>query len=132
MSDNSSPETRQDGASPRPAQKPPGTSAWVVGGVLILVGVVFIIRNVTGLELHNWWALFILIPALGSLASAWRIFEKNGMRFTTAARGPLVGGVVLLAIAAIFLFGLDWAVAWPFLLILGGGALLLTSLRRRG
>jgi hypothetical protein len=121
-----------DEEDPRPAQKPPGRSGWVVGGVLILLGVVFIIRNVTGLELHNWWAVFILIPALGSLASAWRIFEKNGRRFTAAARGPLVGGVVLLAIAAIFLFSLDWAVAWPFLLILGGGALLLTSLRRRG
>ena len=125
MSDDSSHETHQQGEHP---QRP----AWIAGGVLILIGVVFIIRNVTGLELHNWWALFILIPALGSLATAWQMFEKNGRRFTAASRGPLIGGVVLLAIAAIFLFSIDWAIAWPFLLILGGGAVVVTSLQRRG
>jgi hypothetical protein len=125
MSDNSSPETHQSEDRPR-------RPAWIAGGVLILIGIVFIVRNVTGLELHNWWALFILIPALGSLATAWQMFEKNGRHFTAASRGPLIGGVVLLAIAAIFLFSVDWAIAWPFLLILGGGALLVTSLRRRG
>lgn len=138
MSDDSSREIQPgEGGRPeerqrRPEQNPPRTSTWIGGGVLILIGVVFIVRNVTGLELHNWWALFILIPALGSLATAWQMFQKNGRRFTAAARGPLVGGVVLLAIAAIFLFGLDWGAAWPFLLILGGGALLVSSFRRRG
>ena len=124
MSDDSSHETHHQGEHP---QRP----AWIAGGVLILIGIVFIVRNVTGLELHNWWALFILIPALGSLATAWQMFENNGRRFTAASRGPLIGGVVLLAIAAIFLFSLDWAIAWPFLLILGGGALVVTSLQRR-
>lgn len=124
MSDDSSQETHRHEEHPR-------RPAWIVGGVLILIGVVFIVRNVTGLELHNWWALFILIPALGSLATAWQMFQKNGRRFTAASRGPLIGGVVLLAVAAVFLFSLDWALAWPFLLILGGGALLLTSLKGR-
>ena len=59
------------------------------------------------------------------------MFQKNGRRFTAASRGPLIGGIVLLAVAAVFLFSLDWALAWPFLLILGGGALLLTSLKGR-
>jgi drug/metabolite transporter (DMT)-like permease len=124
MSDDSSQETHQHEERPR-------RPAWIAGGVLILIGIVFIVRNVTGLELHNWWALFILIPALGSLATAWQMFQKNGRRFTAASRGPLVGGIVLLAVAAVFLFSLDWALAWPFLLILGGGALLLTSLKGR-
>ncbi len=130
MSDDSSHETNQpEGHRPEGRPRQP---AWIVGGVLILIGIVFIVRNVTGLDLHNWWALFILIPALGSLATAWQMFEKNGRRFTAASRGPLIGGVVLLAIAAVFLFSVDWAIAWPFLLILGGGALLVTSLQRRG
>ena len=125
MSDDSSQETHEHDGRPR-------RPAWIAGGVLILIGIVFIVRNLTGLELHNWWALFILIPALGSLATAWQMFEKNDRHFTAASRGPLVGGVVLLAVAAIFLFSLDWAIAWPFLLILGGAGLLVTSLRRRG
>jgi drug/metabolite transporter (DMT)-like permease len=125
MNDDSSQETHEHDGRPR-------RPAWIAGGVLILIGIVFIVRNLTGLELHNWWALFILIPALGSLATAWQMFEKNDRRFTAASRGPLVGGVVLLAVAAIFLFSLDWAIAWPFLLILGGAGLLVTSLKRRG
>ena len=121
-----------DDSSHEPHPQGPRRPAWIAGGVLILIGIVFIVRNVTGLELHNWWALFILIPALGSLATAWQMFEKNGRRFTAASRGPFIGGIVLLAIAAIFLFSLDWAIAWPFLLILGGGALVITSLQRPG
>jgi hypothetical protein len=107
----------------------PRQPAWIVGGVLILLGIVFILRNITGVELHNWWALFILIPALGSLATAWQMFVRNDRRITAASRGPLIGGVVLLAIAAIFLLGIDWAIAWPFLLIIAGAAVLLSSLR---
>lgn len=123
MSNDTSQETHQPAGRPR-------QPAWIVGGVLILVGIVFILRNITGVELHNWWALFILIPALGSLATAWQMFVRNGRRFTAASRGPLIGGLVLLAISAIFLFSLDWAVAWPFILILAGAGVLLSSLRR--
>jgi hypothetical protein len=122
---------------PRPASTPdrrdgrPRKPAWVVGGVLILVGLVFVVKNVTGLELHNWWALFILIPALGSLATSYQLYVRNGRRFTPAARGPLVGAAVLLAVTAIFLFDIPWDYAWPFLLIGAGAGVLLTAFGRR-
>jgi hypothetical protein len=125
MSDDSS----QDTQKPRNRPRQP---SWIVGGVLVLVGVVFLLRTVTGVELHNWWALFILIPALGSLATAWQMFVRNGRRFGAASRGPLIGGLILLAISAIFLFGLDWAYAWPFILIVAGAGILLSSLRGAG
>jgi hypothetical protein len=124
MSQEQTPEPRHDGPlSPRPA--------WIVGGVLILLGVIFIVRNIAGLSLGNWWALFILIPALGSLVTAFQMYERNGRHFSSASRGPLVGGLVLLAITAIFLFHLDWAKVWPLILILVGLGLLLTALERR-
>lgn len=110
-------------------QSRPRQPAWIVGGALILIGVVFLLRSVTGVELNNWWALFILIPALGSLVTAWQMFVRNGRRFTAASRGPLIGGLVLLAISAIFLFSLDWAIAWPFILIIAGVGVLLSALR---
>ena len=124
MSQEQPPEQRHDDPrSPRPA--------WIAGGVLILLGIIFIVRNVAGLSLGNWWALFILIPALGSLMTAYRMYERNGGRFTSASRGPLVGGLVLLAITAVFLFHLEWARIWPLFLILVGLGLLLTSFERR-
>ena len=124
MSQEQSPEPRhEDPHSPRPA--------WIAGSILILLGIVFIIQNVAGLSLRNWWALFILIPAIGSLMTAFRMYERNGRRFSSASRGPLIGGLVLLAVSAVFLFNLDWGKVWPLILILGGLGLLLTSFERK-
>jgi drug/metabolite transporter (DMT)-like permease len=124
MSQEQSPPTRgDDGKSPRPA--------WIAGGVLILIGIVFIVRNVMGFSLDNWWALFILIPALGSLVTSWQMYGRNGRRFTRASRGPLIGGLFLLGLTAVFFFKLDWSRIWPFVLILAGLGVLLGSLERK-
>jgi hypothetical protein len=96
---------------------------WLGGVILIALGVIFLLQNISGFSLGNWWALFILIPAVGSLATAWRAYQAQG-RWGAAARNPLVGGLLLLAVAVIFLFGLDWGRIWPvFLIIAGVGAL---------
>lgn len=102
----------------------------VAGGVFIFLGLVFLVRNVTGFSLQNWWALFILIPAAGSLATAYSMFHRNGDRVTASSQGPLIGGLVLLAVTAIFLFDLDWGVVWPAFPILIGLSLILSSFGR--
>ena len=38
-------------------------SNWGSGVALIVIGVIFLVANTTNFHLHNWWALFILIPA---------------------------------------------------------------------
>jgi len=100
---------------------------WAGGLVMIALGVVFLLRNV-GLNLpilHNWWALFILIPAVNSLSQAWRSFKANGWRFGGQTSGSFVGGLALTLVALTFLLGLSWSVVWPVFLILAGiGALL--------
>lgn len=101
---------------------------WLGGVVLILVGVVFLVRQVSGFELNNWWALFILIPAIGSLANAWRAYESADKKFTASVRGSLIGGLMLLLIVAIFLFNLNWAIFFPAVLILTGLGILASSL----
>jgi hypothetical protein len=105
-----------------------GGSAWIAGVVLIVVGVVILVQNLNLFGpwelINNPWALFILIPALGSLYQVWRDFQDNG-RLTYRSRGPLVGGLVLLFVTAVFLLNLDWGKVWPVFLILAGlGALL--------
>jgi cytoskeletal protein CcmA (bactofilin family) len=103
---------------------PAGCTSSLVGGVvLILIGALILVQNLTDLHLRNWWALFILIPALSSLVTAWRIFRAQGR--LGAARGPLVGGAVLLLVVIIFVFNLSWGTMWPlFLIIIGVGALI--------
>jgi hypothetical protein len=120
-------ENSHDSGGGAPARRP----GWVVGGVLIVLGLYFIIQHVAGFTLHNWWALFILVPALGSLVTAYQMYERNDRRFTAASRGPLVGALVLLAVMAVFLFSLDWGRVWPLFIILVGLGILLSSLDRR-
>ncbi len=118
--------TQEKQGAARP-QKP----AWIVGGVLIVVGIVFLIRPFTGLVFDNWWALFILIPAIGSLVTSYQMYQRNGRRFTNASRGPLVGGVLLLGVTAVFLFNLDWGVVWPAFVIILGLGILFSALERK-
>lgn len=97
---------------------------------LILVGAIFLLRNYAGLEIGNWWALFILIPAGGALTAAWAAW-RSGMH-PAAVSGPLVGGLAMLTVAAIFLLELQWSRVWPVFLILAGiGALVPSLLGRR-
>ncbi len=101
---------------------------WMGGAVLIVIGVVYLIQNFTGNPvLFNWWALFIVIPAIGAFSSAWDQYQKHG-NLTNGAIGSLIGGLVLTMIAATFLFGLSFGNIGPIIIILAGVALLITAL----
>jgi hypothetical protein len=101
-----------------------GGTAWVPGVILIGLGVVFLFSNLTGFELHNWWALFILIPAFASFGKALEAMRREG-EMTREVWGALSGGAILLLIAGAFLFNLNWGLIWPIFLIIGGLGMLL-------
>jgi hypothetical protein len=103
--------------------------AWVGGAILILVGLALLLQNMGIPFLENWWALFILIPGLGFLAAAWDSYRDSD-RLTRRGAGLLAGGVLLTILAVVFLFGLDFGLAWPVLLIVGGLVLLGAELYR--
>jgi hypothetical protein len=96
-----------------------GRDAWIGGIILVGIGLLLLLRNTTGFELNNWWALFILIPALGAFANAWRAYQESG-RLNAQARSSIFGGLILTMITAIFLFNLNWTYLGPILLILAG------------
>lgn len=116
---------RMERRQARRERRAAGGSGWIGGAVLILLGIIFLLRNFGVFDVTNWWALFILIPAFGALATAWNLYRAAGNRLTVASRGPLVWGFVLLMVAFTFLFNLDFSLLLPLLLILGGVALLL-------
>lgn len=107
------------------------TSGWVGGVILIAMGLFLLLQNLTGFTLNNWWALFILIPAVGALGRAWKRYQDAGGRLTAEARSALFGGVILILVAAIFLFGWSWSLFGPILLLLLGISLLANSLIER-
>jgi hypothetical protein len=100
------------------------TGSWTLGAVLILVGILLMLDNLNGFTLENWWALFILIPAIGAFGNAWRSYQ-NGGRLSAPARASLISGVLLTMVAAIFLLDLNWTILGPILLILAGGGLII-------
>jgi hypothetical protein len=123
-------QMRREARQERRAARRSGSYAggWVGGAILVLIGLVFLLNNTGAFNLENWWALFILIPAIGAFGAAWNNYQSSGGRLTAAARGPLIGGFVLVLISVVFLFGLDFGLVWPFILILGGIALLLNAI----
>jgi drug/metabolite transporter (DMT)-like permease len=119
-------------SDPRYPDRPPepgprrADGAWVGAIVLIAIGAVFLARNL-GVEMpDHWWALFILIPAVASFASATRSWQAAG-RLTGPAIASIVVGIGLLALTAILLFGynINWNYVWPVVLIGVGVSLLI-------
>lgn len=115
------------GASAPTRQREGDKDNWIAGVVLIVIGAFFLLSNLTDFHLNNWWALFIMIPALGSFGSAWRAYQRQGA-FTEAARGPFIGGLILSFIASVFLFNLNWGTIWPVFLIIGGLSALMSGM----
>lgn len=116
--------TTDDGKASTARRKRHDSGKWVGGAVLIGIGLIFLLQNVTNFSFDTWWALFILIPGVASLANAWQNYHEDG-RFSERARGPFIGGLILMFIASIFIFGWNWGTVWPvFLIIAGLGALL--------
>jgi cytochrome c oxidase subunit IV len=94
--------------------------------VLILVGITVLINYFTNYSLENWWALFMLLPAGYIFTTAWRDYKENG-RLSRKNSGSIIPGLVMLAIVAIFLFNLSWAIFWPVAIIAVGLSILLGS-----
>lgn len=112
-------------------QKPSVTSprrhgAWF-GIILILAGMIIFAQQAGWLgPRFNWWALFILIPAFGSLTGTYYAVRASG-KFNAAARSSLGSALILFTLTFIFLLGLDWAVWWPLMVIAPGFAILLNG-----
>lgn len=103
---------------------------WVAGLILIVLGAMFLMRNMGTFDipLRNWWALFILIPAVGAFDSALRMYRSAGNQLNAQARGSLLVGLVLTFVTAMFLFDISWTFFGPILIILVGIAVIINSM----
>ncbi len=72
-----------------------GAPTWVGGAALVLLGVLFLLQNLGLVRLTgNWWALFILVPALVLAGTAVTRYRAAGGRLTAEVRGALTGAVL--------------------------------------
>ncbi len=129
MNENSSSPSQSTHSTSRvPSRR--SRSGWVPGILLILIGIIFLIQNLTTASLHNWWAVFILIPAVSSFSRAWEIYQAQDYQFTRSVTRSIFSGLLFVTITIVFLFNLDWNLIVPFLLILLGVSGLLSAVLR--
>jgi pheromone shutdown protein TraB len=119
-------------AARRAGRQADGVS-WLVGFVLIAFGVLFLLVNAGILPaLTNWWALFMLLPAVGVFSAALGAHRRNGGHWTPEVTGLLVGGLLFVALTAVFLFELNYGLLVPLFLIAAGLLLLAGPVLSRG
>ena len=104
-----------------------------MGLVVIAVGVLFLLKNfgiaLPFMQLHNWWALFILLGAVPSLGLAAQRYQRVG-RVDMIVLHSLLSAACVILVASFFLFDLDWEMWWPLFVIYGGLWVLLGGKRR--
>ncbi len=94
--------------------------SWIGGAILIFIGVVFLLKNFGFPFPQNWWAVFILIPAVAAFAGARRVYAGNGGVINAGVIGGVAAGCVLVLLSLLFLFGVDVGKFWPLILIVVG------------
>jgi len=105
-----------------------GESTWMVGVILILLGIAFFMERTGVIAMNgNWWSIFIYLAAFASFANAWRTYRSHA-EFGSAASASLTWGLVLTVVASIFLFNLAWDVWWPAILIAVGAGIVAGAL----
>jgi cation transport ATPase len=103
-------------------------SEWIIGIVLVAMGLLLFAQNMQIVVFQNWWALFILIPALGSFGTAWGLARADGGHFNRRARSAAIVGLGLTLVTVMFLFNLNWTIFGPALLLLAGVGILINGL----
>ena len=106
-----------------------GNGGWIFGLVLVLVGGLLLLQNMNVVVINNWWALFILLPAFGSLAGAWQLYSRTS-QVSAGVISSFMMGLLFLGMAVVFLFNLTarWELIVPALLIIFGVSMLLPSI----
>jgi hypothetical protein len=129
---NNEPLDRREARHQRRAERladPSRGGSWIAGIILVVLGGIFLLQNMGAYRfpLQNWWALFILIPAVGAFDAAFRTYRREGT-FTAPARGSLLVGIVLTLVTAAFVFNISWTYFGPALIILAGLGILFNSM----
>lgn len=110
------------------------SNLWI-GLVLIVGGIVVLLHQLDILPFAlNWWAPFILLPAFGTLSSAYNRYRTTNDLFEMGVMVPGLVGLFMLLLCVSLLLGsaidLRLREYWPIILILLGLGLILSRRRR--
>lgn len=91
------------------------STLWI--GLAFITGGIIVLLNQTGLVSFdfNWWALFIIFPAIGSFSTAYKCYRATNNLFEMGVMMPVLIGLFMLALAYNLLMGNGWNFNWNFL-----------------
>lgn len=102
------------------AHKHSGSHGTFIGGIIIALGVLFLLDNLGIVRFHDVWQYW---PVILIVVGAVRIVDSHGP--AAVVWGGLVGGAgVILLLDNLGLFRFNWGVFWPVILI-GWGLMML-------
>lgn len=97
------------------------------GLAMITVGAAVILSQLGILSTgYNWWAIFILVPGLGFLSGALDMLITK-RRISSGVRSMFGTGLLVLTVAGMFLFDLNWGDYWSLILIVVGFSMFLNG-----
>src|SRR3972149_3122420 len=100
-------------------------NAIVSAFALILLGVIFLLRNLDLLDLGSrWWAFLLLVPLFYMGSRIMELRSRNRGAIPAEARGMLTGFLSVSLVMVILLLRLNWGDVWPLFIILAGVSLL--------
>jgi hypothetical protein len=99
------------------------------GIALIVLGGLFLLDtlNVAPIHFYNWWAIFIMVPGINFLISAYQRYQQD-REFSDPVRRAGFRGILLVLVALTFFLNIDWGIMFSIFLI--GGGLYLLLMRR--
>lgn len=89
------------------------------GLMMVGIGVIFLINEITNFQIINWWAIFILVPAVLNWGNAYKLFQETGT-ITKEVIQMVLTSLFPVIVASIFFFDMDWGKVWPVFIIIGG------------
>src|SRR5688572_498980 len=110
------------------------SNLWI--GLAFITGGVIVLLNQTGLLSFefNWWALFIIFPAVGSFSSAYKQYRATNNLFEMGVMMPVLIGLFMLALAYNLLSGngwnFNWNLYWPAIFIVIGLGMIFSRSRK--
>ncbi len=102
----------------------PSSNLWI--GLAFIAGGAIVLLNQSGLLSFefNWWAVFIVIPAIGSFSSAYNRYRATNNLFDMSVMMPALIGLFMIGLMINLLSGngwnFNWNLLWPIMLIIIG------------
>jgi hypothetical protein len=103
-----------------PSKRESDNNRWIIGLALMLIGGIFLARNLGWGQVDRWWFILLILPSIGAFATAWRRFRSLGRTQRTIVIRPVILGFIFLLGVVIPLFDLRGEMILPLLLITTG------------